>query len=124
MRCFSAALSFMERERRRYFRHPIEIPVTVVFGQGQELKATTTNISEGGMAIRFRGRLPKGGISKVVFTLPDMPSSMEPKATLAWADGAGRAGLRFLEVPQKSRELLEAWLTQQLQIQEKAPAKN
>jgi CheY-like chemotaxis protein len=123
MRCFSAAVGFMMRERRRYFRHPVEIPINVVFGQGQELKATTTNISEGGMAIRFRGKLPKGGISKIVFTLPGTHSSMEPKATLAWADGAGRAGLRFLDVPQKSREQMEDWLGAQLQMLEKAPAK-
>lgn len=117
MRCFSAALGFMERERRRYFRHPIEIPAAVVFGQGQELKAATTNISEGGMAIRFRGKLPRGGISKVVFTLPGTHSSMEPKACLAWADGAGRAGLRFVDMPPKSRQYLEEWLGQQLPAQ-------
>lgn len=123
MRCFSAALGFMMRERRRYFRHPVEIPVTVAFGQGHELKATTTNLSEGGMAIRFRGKMPKAGVSKVGFTLPGTHASMEPRAELAWADAAGRAGLRFLEVPQKSREQLEDWLAQQLQIQEKAPAR-
>jgi CheY-like chemotaxis protein len=124
MRCFSAALGFMMRERRRFFRQPVEIPVTIMFGQSEELKATATNLSEGGMAIRFRGKLPKAGISKVVFTLPGTHSSMEPKAALAWADDAGRAGLRFLEVPQKSREQLEDWLAQQLQMPEKAPAKN
>jgi CheY-like chemotaxis protein len=124
MRCFTAALGFMERERRRYFRHPIEIPVTVVFGQGQELKATTSNISEGGMAVRYRGKLPKAGISKVVFTLPGMASSMEPKACVAWADGAGRAGLRFLEVPASSRQHFEDWLGAQLLLLEKPPARN
>lgn len=112
-RCFGAALGFMERERRRYFRHPVEIPVTIVFSQGQELKGTTSNISEGGMAVRFRGKLAKGGISKVSFTLPGTSTPMEPKAELAWADGAGRAGLRFLELPKGSRELFEAWLAEQ-----------
>lgn len=34
-RCFSAALSFMVRERRRYFRHPVEIAV--------HLKLASTN---------------------------------------------------------------------------------
>jgi CheY-like chemotaxis protein len=31
-RCFHAALSFMERERRRYFRQPVKMPVHVVVG--------------------------------------------------------------------------------------------
>jgi CheY-like chemotaxis protein len=124
MRCFSAALGFMMRERRRFFRQPVDIPVTIMFGQSEELKATATNLSEGGMAIRFSGKLPKAGISKVVFTLPGTHFSMEPKAVLAWADDAGRAGLRFLEVPPKSSEQLEDWLAQQLQVPEKAPNKN
>lgn len=115
MRCFGAALGFMARERRRYFRHPVEIPVTVVFGQGQELKATTTNLSEGGMAISFRGKAPKGGVSKVVFILPGTQSVMEPKAEFAWVDGAGRAGIRFLELPQSSREHLDNWLADQVE---------
>jgi CheY-like chemotaxis protein len=113
MRCFSAAVGFMARERRRYFRHPVEISVTLVFGQDQELRATTSNISEGGMAIVFRGKLPKGAVSKVVFTLPDTHISMEAKAVIAWADGAGRAGIRFAELPKASREQLDRWLAEQ-----------
>jgi CheY-like chemotaxis protein len=114
MRCFSAALGFMVTERRRYFRHELEMPVTVVFGREQELKAAATNLSDGGMAIRFRGRLPKGGVSKVCFTIPESDICMEPKAEIAWVDGAGRAGLRFLELPKSSRQRLERWLTEQL----------
>ena len=120
-RCFGAALGFMARERRRYFRHPVEIPVTIVFSQGQELKAITTNISEGGMAIHFAGKLLKGGISKVVFTLPGTNTSMEPKAEIAWADAAGRAGLRFIEVPHNSQQQLEAWLGEQPSLAQKRP---
>jgi CheY-like chemotaxis protein len=114
MRCFSAAVGFMYRERRRYFRHPVEIPVTAVFGQDQELKATTSNISEGGMAIRFPGKFPRRGISKVVFTLPNTHICMEPKAEIAWVDGAGRAGIRFADLPRTSREQLDRWLAEQL----------
>jgi DNA-binding response OmpR family regulator len=57
-RCFHAAVNFMIREQRRYFRHPVEIPATFGSGEGQKLKATITNISEGGMAIFFRGVPP------------------------------------------------------------------
>jgi CheY-like chemotaxis protein len=113
-RCFGAALGFMERERRRYFRHPIEIPVTIGFGQGEEIKGKTSNISEGGMAVCFRGKLPQSKVSKITFTLPGTSTPMEPKAELAWADGAGRAGLRFLEVPQSSRDVFESWLSEQM----------
>jgi len=112
MRCFGAAVSFMVRERRRYFRHPIEMPVTVVFGEGQELKCTATNISDGGMAILFHGRIPKGGVSRVVFKLPGNATPLEPKAQIAWADGTGRAGLRFTDLA-NSRQPLQQWLNEQ-----------
>ena len=47
MRCFNAALGFMYREQRRYFRHPVEMPIVISFGQGKELKTTATNLEEG-----------------------------------------------------------------------------
>ncbi len=115
MRCFSAAVGFMARERRRYFRHPVEMAVTVVFGEGQELKATATNISDGGMAIFFRGKLPKGGVSKAVFKLPGTATPLQPKAQMAWVDGTGRAGIRFSDMSKDTREQLDRWLTEQFE---------
>jgi CheY-like chemotaxis protein len=112
-RCFSAALSFMMRERRRYFRHPVEIPVHLEFG-AERIKAMATNLSDGGMAIHFAGRLPNGGLSAVSFSLPDANAVIEAKGTLAWVDGAGRAGVRFLEVSANSQQLLDGWLTEQM----------
>jgi CheY-like chemotaxis protein len=113
-RCFSAAINFMLRERRRYFRQPVEMQVTLVFGE-KEFKATATNLSEGGMAIFFRGNLPKGGISRVVFTLPGVATPLQPRAHMAWLDGAGRAGLRFTEIPKNMGTQLERWLTEQFE---------
>jgi len=114
-RCFSAALNMMTRERRRYFRYPVEIAVAVSLGQGDELKAVSTNISEGGMAIRFRSKLPKGKISKVRFILPGTSADLEPKAEMAWSDGSGRCGIRFVDLPESARERLECWLAERMQ---------
>ena len=115
-RCFNAALTFMTREKRRYFRHPVEMPVKVLFGN-EEMMATTTNLSEGGMAVRCRGKLP--GQIKVMlqFTLPESRSSLELKAEVAWIDDLGRAGIRFIDVPQSSQYQLEKWLTEHLEKQ-------
>jgi DNA-binding response OmpR family regulator len=115
MRCFQAALRFMERERGRYFRHPVEMPVTIAFDHGQELKAKTTNVSEGGMALGVTGHLPDSKIAKVTLTLPGLSFPMDPKAEIAWADGTGRVGVRFLDMPQTSKDQLEKWLAQQLE---------
>jgi CheY-like chemotaxis protein len=115
MRCFSAAIGYMDRERRRYFSHPVEMPVTIFFGDRQEVKATATNISEGGMAILFGGKLPNANLSKVSFIIPGAATALECKAQFAWIDGTGRAGLRFAETAKNSREQLERWLTEQFE---------
>jgi CheY-like chemotaxis protein len=116
LRCFHTAMSFMVREKRRYFRCPVEVPVRLEFGQGEELKAIATNLSEGGMAIHFEGTLNRKPISKVHFTLPGTKVAMEPKGEVAWADGLGRAGIRFQEVPESSREQLEKWIMRKLEM--------
>jgi CheY-like chemotaxis protein len=115
LRCFNTALSFMIREKRRYFRCPVEIPVTLVLNQGEELKATATNLSEGGMAIHFDGKIAKNAISKVRFILPGTRTTMEHKVDIAWADGQGRAGLKFLEVLESCREQLESWIMRRIE---------
>ncbi len=120
-RCFNAALNFMVRERRRYFRHPVDMPLRISLPNAQEMTGAATNVSEGGMAIRIVGKLPKDGDGKFAFTLPGTSTSLELKGQIAWSDGSGHAGIRFLEVPQSSQYQLEKWLTDRLQ--EEIPAK-
>lgn len=111
-RCFHAALNFMERERRRYFRQAAKMQVRVVLGE-KELQATSTNISEGGIALMLHQALPKNATPRLQFTLPETKLALDVNAELAWADIKGRAGLRFLNVPQSTLEFLEKWLTEQ-----------
>lgn len=120
-RCLNAALNFMVRERRRYFRHPVEMPLRISLPNTPELSAATTNLSEGGMAIRVVGKLPKEAEAKFSFTLPSSTISLELKGQIAWSDGSGHAGIRFVEVPQSSQYQLEKWLTDRLQ--EEMPAR-
>ncbi len=114
-RCFNAALNFMVRERRRYFRHPLDMPLRISLGNSQEMTATATNVSEGGMAIRLLGKLTKGTQGQFRFTLPEANISLDLKGEVAWADGTGHAGIRFLEVAQSSQYQLEKWLTERME---------
>ena len=113
-RCFHAALNFMLRERRRYFRQPVKMMVHVILGD-REFKATSTNISEGGIALMMREALPKGAAPHLKFTLPDINLTMEVEGTIAWADIKGRAGFRFQNVPPSSQEQWEKWLDQRIE---------
>src|ERR1035441_4666708 len=114
-RCFNAALNFMVRERRRYFRHRLDMPLRISLPHNQEMTAAATNLSEGGMAIRVQGKLPKDSQLQFRFTLPTTNISLELKGQVAWADEAGDVGIRFVEVPQSSQYQLEKWLTDRIQ---------
>jgi DNA-binding response OmpR family regulator len=113
-RCFHAALSFMERERRRYYRQPVKMLVRVMLDD-KEIKATSTNISEGGMALMLHQALPKTAAPRLQFTLPETKVALDVEAVVAWADITGHVGLRFLNVPASSQELLEKWLNHQIE---------
>jgi DNA-binding NarL/FixJ family response regulator len=114
-RCFNAALNFMVRERRRYFRHSVDMQLHISLPHNQKITAAATNLSEGGMAIRILSKLPQDSKAQVRFTLPTTNVSLELKCQVAWVDGTGHVGIRFLEVPQSSQYELDKWLTDRLQ---------
>jgi CheY-like chemotaxis protein len=113
-RCFHAALNFMIKERRRYFRQPVKMQVKVVY-EGKTLNATSTNISEGGIALQLREAPPKGAAPHLKFSLPGANIHMEVEAEVAWVDVKGLAGFRFHNVPKSSQEALERWLDDQME---------
>jgi CheY-like chemotaxis protein len=111
-RCFNAALNFMVRERRRYFRHPLEVPLHITAPGKREVKGATSNLSEGGMSLHCAAQFPKDTVLIVRFSLPHSNVTLELKGAVAWSDGSGRVGLKFVEVPQSSQYQLEKWLTE------------
>ena len=113
-RCFHAALNFMVRERRRYYRQPVKMQVRVVLSD-KEINGNSTNISEGGMALMLHHAIPKGAAPRLQFTLPNTNLAIDVDAEVAWADLKGQVGLRFLNVPQSSQQLLEKWLDEQME---------
>lgn len=117
-RCFHAAINFMLKERRRYFRQPVKMAVQLIV-DGKTLNATSTNLSEGGMALMLSQPLPKGATPHVTFCLPHSLSRIEVDAEIAWADVKGLAGLRFREATKEVQQQLENWL--EARIEEEFP---
>ncbi len=115
-RCFHAALNFMLKERRRYFRQPVKTEVQVVL-EGKTLTATSTNISEGGIALLLREALPKGATPHLKLALPDSSIRIDVEAEVAWADFKGLAGLRFHNMPQAAQAQLEEWLDERMEAE-------
>lgn len=108
------AYGLMMAERRRYFRCPVEMPVTVSLEPGRVLQATATNISESGMALRDAALLEAGGSGVLRFQLPGFSNTIETKGEINWADAEGRVGVSFLSMPNGARRQLKDWLLETL----------
>jgi CheY-like chemotaxis protein len=113
-RCFHAALNFMIKERRRYFRQPVKMLVKMVY-EGKTLSATSTNISEGGLALMLREAPPKGASPHLKFTLPNTSIHIDVEAEVAWVDVKGLAGFRFHDLADDSKQALDKWLDDQIE---------
>jgi c-di-GMP-binding flagellar brake protein YcgR len=96
------------------------MPVCLVL-DGKEIKGESTNISEGGIALLLQHALPKNAAPRLQFTLPASGPALDVDTQVAWADLKGYVGLRFVNLPASSQELLEGWLTTQMERQTSGP---
>jgi DNA-binding response OmpR family regulator len=113
-RSFHAALGLMIRERRRYFRHPVEMLITLQTENGKEQVATAINLSEGGMAVSCDEPPPAGKL-KLEFFLPGTQTPVTAQGELAWVAG-NQGGIRFHWLAHHSRDALQKWLGQQMGV--------
>ena len=110
---FRAARALMKSERRRNARVAVQIPVVMRSPEaGGNMKVTTTDLSEGGMAISMPRQRRAAGIWQIVFTLPGTETCLELPAQLAWEGARAQAGLRFLQVSPDAGRQLRDWLKQ------------
>jgi c-di-GMP-binding flagellar brake protein YcgR len=110
-----AARSLMRRERRRAPRTPVGSNTKVAYPGAPELKAVLANLSEGGTAIQTTNHIPARSKVYFEFALPGQPQLVRLSGEVAWQDSSGRTGVRFLDVPQTSRRLMQTWLEQNLE---------
>jgi hypothetical protein len=117
-RTLKPAYGLILRERRRYFRCSIALPVSVVRQDKQEVRCSTVNISEGGMALStFVPLTPRENVC-VQFTLPDHQAPIFANSTICWSR-TGHLGIRFESISDERKSELQAWLSQKLE--EKLP---
>jgi len=114
------ALPRMERDHRRYFRHKVDLPITLS-GTGESVVGKIMNVSEGGLALTQFGPAVIEGTVAIQFNLPGTTARVfRAKAEVVWKD-AFAIGLRFLRVEPQCRPSFEAWLESleaQLQFRE------
>jgi c-di-GMP-binding flagellar brake protein YcgR len=108
---FRAARALMKRERRRNSRIPVQIPVALRSRESDNnLRITTTDLSEGGMAVSIPKRSRPAGKWQVGFTLPGSETSFDLIAEFAWEGSSAQAGLRFVDVSPNDAKRLQEWI--------------
>jgi len=107
-----AARGLLRRERRRAPRKPVSSTANVAYPGAPELSAVLTDLSDGGTLIHTANRIPPACKVYFEFTLPDQKQLIRLSGEVAWQDASGRTGIRFLDVPQASRRLMQTWLQQ------------
>lgn len=110
---FRAARALMKSERRRNIRVVVQIPVVMRSSQvGANVKVTTIDLSEGGMAIVLPNRRRPTGRWQIAFTLPGTDKELEIPAEFAWESAKEQGGLRFVQLPEGAMRQLREWLRQ------------
>ena len=124
---FKAVHSLMLQERRRYYRHEVDMAVTLRFedketGAHRDVLATGINLSSGGMALKVKSTLPgEFRRAMVKFIVPGTHDWIEIMGAIAWADELGNAGIRFEKVPYTLRERLDKFF-RAMDHKDKGPA--
>jgi CheY-like chemotaxis protein len=113
-RSLKVAYGLIVRERRRYFRCPVEIPAEISGPGIPAIHGKTLNISEGGVAINSSLPLKPGVQVKVQFTLPDNESKFEAEATVCWSK-EGYLGFQFTSLSPQLTSELQTWLARRLE---------
>ena len=108
---FRAARALMKRERRRSVRLQVNIAAYLRFQNGEGEQVSISDLSEGGMSVRFGGS-PGKKIGPIAFSfaLPDTTTVIEATGRIAWQDSRNHAGIQFASLPEASHQSLKEWL--------------
>lgn len=108
-----AAYGLIVRERRRYFRCPVDVPVAILRAAMQTVQGQTLNVSEGGMSITTAALLERNPV-QLQFALPGKKFKFELESTLCWTKDE-QAGMRFNSSSRHQTARLQEWLSRRLE---------
>jgi len=112
LRCFRAAYGLIIGERRRYHRHRISVPVTMLRSGKEPVTGYSIDVSSGGILLETTSSFAEDSQVKVHFTLPRIGQKMVIACEVIWSQ-EGRIGLRFQRYSNNAKDLLSNWLGQQ-----------
>jgi CheY-like chemotaxis protein len=116
-----AACGLMQRERRTRPRIPLPAQTSIAYAGKEDVPAALVDLSEDGIALRSDSKLPPYCKVYFQFALPGDTSLVRLSGEVMWQDSSGRVGIRFAQVPQSSRGLLNDWLQANLPLSSEVP---
>src|SRR5207245_10698352 len=100
-----AAIALLKSERRRKFRVPVQLPVTLSWQDAPEVEGIMLDVSEDGMDVLSAQPLQGSQNVEVEFSLPDL-TQLRARAQVVCANTNGQAGLQSADFPEEERETL------------------
>ncbi len=95
---------------RRSARHRVETLAYVDLGSNNG--GTVIDVSESGISFQGIQPLETGQVLPVSFKLPGIDQSLKTIGQIAWLNDSRKGGgLRFVELPEATRNLLKGWLS-------------
>jgi hypothetical protein len=100
----------MAPDRRHCLRQKVNTPAFASFDG--VTGGMVLDLSEDGMAMQGTAPLEAHSIVPLHISLGEPTAYLETTGYVAWADALGRAGVRFADLPDQSRNRLRDWLTE------------
>jgi len=108
-RTIRAMKGLIFRMGRRSIRVQVQTLAFVEINSHSE-QAIILDLSEGGMAIQALAPVEASMVLQIRFDLPGTKRRLQLNGEIAWADASGRAGIRFVDVPQQCLDALKDWI--------------
>jgi hypothetical protein len=116
-RALYAAYDQMVRERRRYFRCAVQVPVLLTRPSSQaDFRCTSINISSIGIALNTPSVFKPGEEVQIMVFLRGAELAIRAMATVVWDDRHGKTGLSFKCCSPQHQTDLDGWLDSQLPL--------
>lgn len=105
----SSGHALMIHEKRRYYRHPVDIVVDVIC-DGQPKRVKMIDLSARGACLGWNG-LQSNRTMRLEFVLPGTDQRLAVNAITAWSKGTS-IGVEFNSLASDSDKALKTWLRQ------------
>ncbi len=100
----------MSKENRRYARLPLRTPVNCRRSDKQ-FRATSLNISEGGMLLQASGDSKVGEEISLQFTIPKLAEPLKPRARVVRKEAKDRIAVEFSSLTPDDRRVIQHYIS-------------